>query len=336
MFLGVDILDENRERAQLAEMIWITGRAAHSGYDGEMNFDVESFSGLPVIGGGDVCGPDGCGPAEGAGTPGSTGTAESTGDADFAHPAVELSDGTSIPQLGFGTWRLTERDDDALAAALETGYRHIDTATVYKNEEMVGRVLGSSGLDGVYITTKIHPTDEREPAEVMAASLEALQVERVNMWLLHNTSDRNVDIWRAMIEEQEKGHTASIGVSNLSIAEIDELIDATGVAPVMNQFRLGLSLHDPEFVAALRERGIAPEGYSPLRATNLDDPHIIDVAQNLDVDPADVVIAWHMAKGYIVIPKSATASRIRSNAYASRLTLSEQHIAQLDRMERTA
>ena len=104
----------------------------------------------------------------------------------------------------------------------------------------------------------------------------------------------------------------------------------------MHQFRLGLSLHDSTFIAALSERGIAPEGYSPLRATNLDDPLLIDVAQNLGVDPAEVVIAWHMAKGYIVIPKSATPARIRSNAYASRLDLTDQQIAQLDRTEQVA
>ncbi len=254
---------------------------------------------------------------------------------NFEHPTVDLSDGTAIPQLGFGTWRLTGDDDEAVAFALETGYRHIDTASYYKNEDMVGRVLAHSGVhrDDVYLTTKLHPTDERDPADTMAASLEALQVDSVDMWLLHNTSDRNIELWEAMIKEQEKGHTTSIGVSNLSIAEIDELTEATGIAPVMNQFRLGLSLHNPQFVSALRERNIAPEGYSPLRATNLEDPLLIDVAQNLSVDPAEVVIAWHMAKGYIVIPKSATPYRIRTNALASRLHLTQDQIAQLDRME---
>lgn len=257
---------------------------------------------------------------------------------NFGHPTIELSDGTFIPQLGLGTWRLTESDEDAVMYALDIGYRHIDIATFYKNEEMVGRALGRSDLsrEDIYLTTKIHPTDDREPAKVMEASLKALRVDHVDMWLLHNTSDHNVELWKGMIEEQKKGTTTSIGVSNLSIDEIDELIDATGVAPVMHQFRLGLSLHDSTFIAALRERGIAPEGYSPLRATNLDDPLLIDVAQNLGVDPAEVVIAWHMAKGYIVIPKSATPARIRSNAYASRLDLTDQQIAQLDRTEQVA
>lgn len=257
---------------------------------------------------------------------------------NYSQPAVKLNDGTSIPLLGFGTWQIKESEvGEAIKHALEVGYRHIDTATMYENEAGIGRALQESSIsrNDLYITTKLPPQNAGKETETIDASLEALQVDHVDMWLLHWPVEdgNNVPTWEKMIEARDAGKATSIGVSNLSIDEIDELIQATGVVPAMNQVKWSTAKHDADFAAKLRERGIALEGYSPLRAANLEDPKLVEIAESRGVSAADIVLAWHAAHEYIVLPKSTTPERIKSNAEATRIELTADEVAMLDNLE---
>jgi 2,5-diketo-D-gluconate reductase A len=233
-------------------------------------------------------------------------------------PVVDLGGGVAMPMVGLGTWQLTgARGYQAIAYALELGYRHIDTATMYGNESEVGRAVRDSGLDRgeVFITTKLRPGDAGRARATLADSLSALRTDHVDLWLVHwpPRGRASVPLWREFLALRDEGLCRSVGVSNYSIAQIDELIAATGEGPAVNQIPWSLPQYDPALLAAHADRGVHVEGYSPLKGTRLRDPVLAEIAARYDVTPAQVVLRWHLQLGITVIPKSARPERMASN-----------------------
>ena len=248
--------------------------------------------------------------------------------------ALPLDGGARMPLLGFGTWQIRgEKAYEAVRVALEAGYRHLDTATMYGNEAEVGRALRDSGVprDEVFVTTKLPPERAGKERETLDASLRDLGLDQVDLWLIHwPPSRRTVPVWERFVAAREQGRARAIGVSNFGIGEIDELTAATGVTPAVNQIRFGPSLYDPKLVAEHRERGVVVEGYSPFKTTNLHDPALTRIATAHGVDPARVVLRWHVQREIVVIPKSATPERIATNADLAGFSLTEEELAAVD------
>ena len=234
-------------------------------------------------------------------------------------PVVRIGDGIDMPMVGFGTWQLGGRQAyDSVRVALETGYRHIDTATMYGNEAEVGRALRDSGLDrrDVFITTKLPPGRFGQERATLNQSLGALGTDYVDLWLIHwppRRASQSVPAWHEFLKMRSEGLTRAVGVSNYSPAEIDELTTAAGEVPAVDQVSWSPSRHDPDLLAALRDRGVVVEGYSPLKGTRLRDRTLREIADAHDVTPAQVVLRWHVQLGIIVIPRSSRPERIAEN-----------------------
>jgi 2,5-diketo-D-gluconate reductase A len=249
--------------------------------------------------------------------------------------SVSLTEGARIPLLGFGTWQITGADAvRATATALETGYRHLDTATVYGNEREVGRALGESGVrrDDVFVTTKCPPNRAGRELDTLRESLELLQTDHVDLWLIHwpGEGSANTDMWHAFVEAREAGLAREIGVSNFDLSLIDDITKATGAAPAVNQIEWSPLLFNAETLAEHRARNIALEGYSALRGGTLEHPAILGIAERTGRSPAQVIIRWHLQHNVIVIPKSVHADRIRSNADVAGFSLTDEDMATLD------
>lgn len=250
---------------------------------------------------------------------------------------VALGAGVRMPLLGFGTWQLRgEAAYRAVRAALDVGYRHIDTATGYDNEAEVGRALADSGVprEEVFLTTKLPPDRAGAERVTLDASLRALGVDAVDLWLIHWPPGGRAapPVWREFLAARDAGRARAVGVSNYSVAQVDELITATRQAPQVNQIPFGPALYDPALLAAHRQRGVVVEGYSPFRRTDLTDPVLVRIAEAHGVDPARVVLRWHVQHRVVVIPKSAHPDRIRSNADLDGFALSEEEMAAIDKL----
>jgi diketogulonate reductase-like aldo/keto reductase len=248
---------------------------------------------------------------------------------------VTLTRGTSMPLLGFGTWQITGEDAvRATSAALEAGYRHLDTATVYGNEGEVGRALAESGVprDEVFVTTKCPPRNVGRELDTLRQSLDLLQTDHVDLWLIHWPGDgsTNLDLWRAFAEAREAGLAREIGVSNFDATLIDEVSASVGVAPAVNQIEWSPLLYDAGVMEAHRSRDIVLEGYSALRGGTLDHPAIVGIADRLGRTPAQVIIRWHLQHQVVVIPKSVDPERIRSNADVGGFSLTDDDMTVLD------
>ena len=233
-------------------------------------------------------------------------------------PTAALPGGGAMPLLGFGTWQITGTAcTDAVRAALDAGYRHLDTATMYRNEAEVGRALAESGVarDEVFVTTKLPPDRADAAQATLDASLAALGVEALDLWLVHwSTGGDDVAVWREFVAARDAGRTRDIGVSNFTLAMLDELAEATGVMPAVNQVRWAPSLFDADVLEGHRQRGVVLEGYSPFKSTDLADPVLTGIADAHGVSSAQVVLRWHLDHGVVVIPKSVTPERIAANA----------------------
>ena len=252
---------------------------------------------------------------------------------------ADLGDGVVMPMVGFGTWQL--RGSSAYRSAryaLEAGYRHLDTATMYRNETEVGRAIRDSGVDRreVFITTKLPPGNAGRERATIEASLRDLGTDHVDLWLIHWPPGRgaSVPVWEQFIQIQAAGLTRAIGVSNYSPAEIDELTRATGQRPAVNQIPWSIPEYDPRVLAAHRERGVLAEGYSSLKGTNLRDRTITEIATRHKVEPAQVVLRWHLQHDIAVIPKSSHRDRIESNFALYGFTLDDTEMTQLDALAR--
>ncbi|MGQ0434400.1 MAG: aldo/keto reductase [Microthrixaceae bacterium] len=240
-----------------------------------------------------------------------------------------------MPLVGFGTWQLNgEQAYRAVPTALDVGYRLLDTATMYDNEEEVGRALHHSGIarHELFVTTKLPPENAGQEEETMEASLDALGLDHVDLWLVHwpPASRVLVKTWERLLRVRDGGQATSVGVSNYSVDQIDRLIDATGEAPAVNQVSWAPSRLDPEFLAASRERKVVVEGYSPFKNTNFRDAELAAAAQNHGVSPAQVVVRWHVQHEVVVIPKSASPERIAENFDVFEFELSEEEMRTLD------
>jgi 2,5-diketo-D-gluconate reductase A len=254
--------------------------------------------------------------------------------------AVALPSGARMPLLGFGTWQIKGQDAvTATAAALEAGYRHLDTATVYGNEAEVGAAMRASGLDreDVFVTTKCPGGKVGEERDTLTASLDAIGTDYVDLWLIHwpvDDVEQRADMWAALVEARDVGLVRDIGVSNYSVEMIDDVARRSGVTPSVNQIEWSPFLYDESVVAAHRDRGVLLEGYSALRGGTLTDPTIVGIGERLGRTPAQVIVRWHLQHGTVVIPKSAKAERIRANADVADFELTAEDMAALDALRR--
>ncbi len=238
-------------------------------------------------------------------------------------PSVTLNNGVEMPQLGFGVWQVP--DDEATAAvatALEAGYRSIDTAAIYGNEEGTGKALAASGLprEELFVTTKLWNSDQGYDTALRAfdASLAKLGLEYVDLYLIHWPQPRRnayAETWRALERIAGEGRARAVGVSNFHAPHLRRVIAEGTVVPAVNQIELHPRLPQAELRALHAEHGIATEAWSPLGQGKglLDSPVIGRVAERYGRTPAQVVLRWHLQLGNVVIPKSVTPSRIREN-----------------------
>ncbi|MBB5043438.1 aldo/keto reductase [Shinella fusca] len=235
---------------------------------------------------------------------------------------ILFHDSNSIPQVGLGVWR-TPNDTavTAVQAALSAGYRHVDTAAVYENEDGVGEGIRASGIarSEIFLTTKLWNADQGYDSTLKAfdASLKRLGTDYVDLYLIHWPApkrDQYVDTWKAFIQLQKEGRARSIGVSNFQPEHLQRLIDETGVTPVINQIELHPDFPQKENRAYHEKHRIVTESWSPLgQGTLLENPVVAKVAAKHGRTPAQVIIRWHIDNGLVVIPKSVTPSRIEEN-----------------------
>ncbi len=255
---------------------------------------------------------------------------------------VELADGRSMPQLGFGVYRLAPGRETRVAveAAFGAGYRHVDTAAVYRNEADVGAALRASGLprDEVFITTKLWNDDQgaRTTRPAFEASLARLGLDYVDLYLLHWPHRLRLESWRVLEELHAEGLARAIGVSNFLEPHLDELLAVARVRPAANQIELTpfLYLTRREIVQQCRDEGVAIEAYSPLtKGLRLDDRTVRGIAADLGRTPAQVLIRWAIEKGFVVLPRSSKPGRIAENAQVFDFTLGPERMATLDALD---
>lgn len=240
-----------------------------------------------------------------------------------AIPEVTLNNGSRMPQLGFGVYKVPhDETQGVVASALEAGYRSIDTAALYRNEEGTGRAVAASGIprEELFVTTKLWNTDHGHDAALRAfdASLSKLGLEYVDLYLIHwplPARDLFVETWRALEKVHAEGRARAIGVSNFHAAHLRRLTEETDIVPAVNQIELHPRLPQRELRGIDAGLGIATEAWSPLGRGNgvLEDPAVTGIAEKYGRSPAQVVLRWHLQLGNIVIPKSVTPSRIREN-----------------------
>jgi diketogulonate reductase-like aldo/keto reductase len=237
--------------------------------------------------------------------------------------------------VGFGTWPMRgSKARRAVLSALQTGYRHVDTATMYANEAEVGQALGDSGLPRteVFVTSKLRPSEVERARSVLASSLRALATDYMDLWLVHSPPSGKalVSSWRDLLSIRDDGLARAVGVSNYSLAQVDQLIAATGEAPAVNQIRWSPRRNNPALLRGLRQRGVVVEGYSPLLDTNLADPVLGGIAAAHGVTPAQVVLRWHLEHEIVVIPKSADPGRMAANLDLFGFSLDPGEVARID------
>ncbi|MFK4837010.1 aldo/keto reductase [Microbacterium sp. ZW T2_14] len=261
-----------------------------------------------------------------------------------AIPTVILNDGAWFPELGLGTYNLRgEEGIEAIVAAIESGYRLIDTAVNYENEREVGEAVRRSGVDRdkLLVTSKIpgRHHGRQEAVDSIKGSLDLMGLDRIDLQLIHwpNPSvGRYLDTWRGMIEARDQGLVRSIGVSNFTEDQLTELIEETGVAPAVNQVELHPYFPQEALRAFHRTHGIRTESWSPLarRSELLTEQIIHELATIHDATPTQVVLRWHTQLGSTPIPKSADADRQRENADVFGFTLTDEQVAAITALER--
>ena len=251
-----------------------------------------------------------------------------------------LADGNYIPLLGLGVWQVPNGPEcvNAVRWALELGYRHIDTAQAYGNEDSVGQGLRESGVprEQVFITTKFDPAHKNPVAEA-ERSLRRLGVEHVDLYVIHWPQGGPTWAWPGMERARELGYARSIGVSNFGVAELHQLIATATVAPVVNQVQFSPYEYRKALLHACQQNGVALEAYSPLgHGRHVASETAARIARRLGRTPAQVLLRWCIQRGVPLIAKSAHRDRIAQNAQLFDFTLSDQDIAELDALDRTA
>jgi 2,5-diketo-D-gluconate reductase A len=250
-----------------------------------------------------------------------------------------LADGNEIPLLGLGVWQVPNgpETENAVRWALELGYRHIDTAQAYGNEESVGRALRESGVprEEVFLTTKFYPAHKDPEAEAQR-SLERLGVDRVDLYIIHWPQGGPTWAWPGMERALRRGYARSIGVSNFSLTELDELLSVAETRPVVNQVQFSPFEYRRRLLEACAERDVALEAYSPLgTGRHLSDARVQEIAERVGRTPAQVLLRWCVQRGLIVITKSTHRERIEENAQIFDFALSDEDVAALDALDET-
>ena len=260
-------------------------------------------------------------------------------------PDITLNDGANIPQLGFGTYKIApDQTASAVRTALEVGYRHIDTAQLYRNEQGVGRAIREANVDraDVFVTSKLNngvhkPDDARRAFD---DTLTALGFDYVDLFLIHwplptRYGGDFVSTWRTLEEFKNDGRARSIGVSNFQVRHLEQLARETDTTPAVNQVEAHPYFNNDEVRAYGREHGIVTEAWAPIaRGTVVNDPNVTRVARAADRSPAQVVLRWHIQRGDIVFPKSVTPQRIKENYALFDFELSNTDIAALDALNK--
>jgi diketogulonate reductase-like aldo/keto reductase len=250
-----------------------------------------------------------------------------------------LADGSQIPMLGLGVWQVPDGPEcvDAVRWALELGYRHIDTAQAYGNEASVGQALRESGVarEEVFLTTKFYP-GRRDPAAELEGSLRRLGVDRVDLYIIHWPADGPTWAWPGMQQARERGHARSIGVSNFSARELDAVIEAGDVAPVVNQVQFSPFRYRRRLLEHCEERGVVLEAYSPLgTGRHVSNETVREIADRAGRTPAQVLLRWAIQLDLPVIPKSTHRERIEENAQIFDFTLSDEDMEALGSLDGT-
>ncbi|MGV3344897.1 2,5-didehydrogluconate reductase DkgA [Enterobacteriaceae bacterium LUAb1] len=256
---------------------------------------------------------------------------------------IKLSDGNTMPQLGLGVWQASIEDArKATLKALDVGYRLIDTAAIYKNEEAIGAALQETSVprSEIFITTKLWNDDQRHAEQALETSLQKLQLEVIDLYLMHWPSpakDNYVEAWQQMIALQKQGRVKSIGVCNFNIDHLKRLIDETGVTPVINQIELHPMLQQRELQTWNALHHIQTQSWSPLaqggREGVFDQPIIRNLAKKYGKTPAQIIIRWHLDSGLVVIPKSITPSRIQENSDVFDFCLAKEELSEIARLD---
>jgi 2,5-diketo-D-gluconate reductase A len=254
-------------------------------------------------------------------------------------PVRRLSDGNEIPLLGLGVWQVPNGSEcvNAVRWALELGYRHIDTAQAYGNEESVGQALRESGVprEEIFLTTKFYPGGE-DPAAEAEQSLRRLGVDQVDLYIIHWPQGGPTWAWPGMEQARERGYTKSIGVSNFSVKELGQVISAGSAPPVANQVQFSPFEYRRELLETCEQDGIALEAYSPLgTGRHLGDASVKEIAEAVARTPAQVLLRWCVERNLPVIPKSTHRERIEENAQIFDFSLSEEQMASLDALDHT-
>lgn len=260
-------------------------------------------------------------------------------------PVVPLNDGTTIPQLGFGVFKVDPAETERIVTeALEAGYRHIDTAAIYGNEEGVGRALAASGIprDELYVTTKCWNDDQGADASrrAIATSLDKLGLDHVDLYLIHWPCPKKglwQETWSTFQDLRAEGLTTSIGVSNFDERYLPELLAEGGAVPVVDQIELHPQFPQRATAALAAEHNIALEAWGPLGQGKVDYASAVQpIAAAHDRSWAQILLRWHLQHGHIVFPKSSTPERMRENLDVFDFALSDADMAQIDALDKGA
>jgi diketogulonate reductase-like aldo/keto reductase len=250
-----------------------------------------------------------------------------------------LADGNEVPLLGLGVWQVPSgsETENAVRWALELGYPHIDTAQAYGNEESVGRALRDSGVprEEVFVTTKFNPA--RDDAEAEAErSLERLGIDRLDLYIIHWPQGGPTWAWRGMERARERGYARSVGVSNFSVSELEQLMSVADTPPVVNQVQFSPFKYRRRLLEACGEHEVALEAYSPLgTGRHLADDRVRQLAERVGRTPAQLLLRWCVQRGLIVVMKSTHRERIEENAQIFDFALSDEDMAALDALDDT-
>jgi diketogulonate reductase-like aldo/keto reductase len=265
--------------------------------------------------------------------------AASGGDMNGDEQHRVLADGNVIPTLGLGVWQVPDGSEceNAVRWALEFGYRHIDTAQAYGNEGSVGRAMADSGIprEEIFVTTKFYPA-RSDPAAEAEGSLRRLGVDQVDLYIVHWPQKGPTWAWPGMETAKERGYARSIGVSNFSVDQLDEVMAVASSPPVVNQVQFSPFEYRRTLLQACEQRDVALEAYSPLgTGRHLSDRLVSQIAEQVGRTPAQVLIRWCLKRGTIVLPKSTHRERIQANAQVFDFELSDDQMDALDGLDQT-
>ena len=257
-------------------------------------------------------------------------------------PNISLHDGTEIPQLGVGVFKVDPGEAQRVVTdAIEVGYRHIDTAAIYRNEAEVGAAIAASGVprDELFVTTKLWNSDQTRGEEAFQESLDKLGLDRVDLYLVHWPQPmfgEALTAWRSLIKIHESGRATSIGVSNFEISDLEEIISETGIVPTVNQIELHPLHQRRELVEYCNAKGIRVEAWGPLaqgKSDLFERPALLEPAAAHGKTPAQVILRWHAQQGRIIFPKTVRRERLVENAQIFDFELSAVEMAAIDALD---